>query len=82
MQPEPVAHLAIAAPTSNTLAVVGMIGAVLLLALVLTGVFLLAWHKSITGTDALGVVTVIVGIAGGAFGVHLGVKTAQNDPAR
>lgn len=66
--------------SSNALAIVGLIGGIILLAIVLAGVFVLAWHKSITGADALGIVSVIVGIAGGAFGVHLGVKAAQNNP--
>lgn len=48
-------------------------GAVLLLA-VLAGVFALCWHGSITGGAALGVVGTVIGIAGGAFAVHSGVK--------
>ena len=52
-------------------------GTVLLL-VILGGAFALAWHGSITGAALLGVLGVIVGIAGGALGVHAGVTAASN----
>lgn len=45
-----------------------------LLLAVLAGVFVLAWHGTLTGTEAITIVTTIVGIAGGAFAVHAGVN--------
>jgi hypothetical protein len=46
---------------------------VILLA-VLAGIFALAWHGIFTGAEVFGLVTSIIGIAGGAFAVHSGVK--------
>jgi len=54
-----------------------IVGAVLLLA-VLAGVFVLAWHRTVSGGEALTVVTAIVGIAGGGFAMHAGVKAGSD----
>lgn len=56
-------------------------GTVLLLA-ILGGIFVLAWHKTLTGVEVLGVLSTIVGIAGGAFAVHSGVSAAGKASAR
>ncbi len=48
-------------------------GTVLLLA-ILGGIFALAWHGTFTGAEVFGLVTAIIGIAGGAFAVHSGVN--------
>ncbi len=52
----------------------------LLLIAILAGVFALAWHGTLTGTQALQVVMVIVALAGGVLGVHVGISAAQQPP--
>lgn len=49
-----------------------------LLLSILAGCFVLAWHHILSGAEVLGIVSVIVGIAGGAFGVHAGVNAGAN----
>jgi hypothetical protein len=44
---------------------------------VLAGVFALAWHKTITGGEAMGVVTTIIGIGAVAVGATAGTKAAS-----
>ncbi len=56
-------------------------GTLMLLA-VLAGVFTLAWHGTFTGAEAFGIVTAIIGIAGGIFGVHSGVSAARQPPTK
>ena len=58
--------------TSVNPTVAWICGTVLLIT-VLVGLFVLVWHKSIAGTDALGVVGTIVAVGVGALGVHAGV---------
>lgn len=41
---------------------------------VLVGIFVLAWHGTLTGVEIVGIVTSIVSIAGGILGVHVGIK--------
>jgi hypothetical protein len=48
-------------------------GTVIIVA-VLAGVFALAWHGTLTGAEVFGVITTIIGIAGGILGVHSGIK--------
>lgn len=52
-------------------------GTVLLLA-VMAGIFVLTWHGTISGGEAITMATAIVGIAGGAFAVHAGVKAGSS----
>lgn len=58
-------------------------GTVLLLA-VLTVITVLALHGTILGIEAIGAITTIIGIGGGAIAVHAGVnagaKAASSDP--
>lgn len=57
---------------SNVAIIVG--GALLII--ILAGIFILTWHKSLTGTQALEVATIVLGIAGGLVGVHVGGNAA------
>ncbi len=57
--------------------ILAICGTALLLA-VLGGIFALAWHGTFTGAEVFGLVTAIIGIAGGAFAVHSGVNAGAN----
>lgn len=50
-----------------------LLAAIILLA-ILVGIFLLAWHKTVSGGEALAVITTILGVVGGAFALHAGVN--------
>jgi hypothetical protein len=50
--------------------------ATILLALIVAGLFVLAWHGTITGGDAIGIVGGIVAALLGMLGVHTGVSAA------
>lgn len=50
-------------------------GTILLLA-VLVGIFLLAWHKILTGAETLGVIGTIVGLGAGLAGVKVASTSA------
>lgn len=52
-------------------------GTVLILA-VLAGIFVLAWHGTVPGSAVVGIVSTIVGIAGGILGVHTGARTTSS----
>lgn len=56
-------------------------GTVLLLA-VLAGVFVLAWHGTISGGEAMTVVISIVSLAGGILAVHSGVSAGGKASSR
>lgn len=67
----------------NTNPNVSAICATVLLLAVLGGVFVLAWHGTLTGGQVVGVVMAIVGIAAAAFAVHktaVAIKRAQSQP--
>lgn len=51
-----------------------LVSACTLLALILAGLFVLVWHGSITGGEALAVVGGIVAALLSIFGVHTGVQ--------
>lgn len=55
-------------------------GTLILLA-VLGGIFALAWHGTISGGDAIGIIGTISGVGIGAFGVHAGVKAGASSVA-
>ncbi len=57
--------------------ILAICGTALLLA-ILGGIFALAWHGTFTGAEVFGLVTAIIGIAGGAFAVHSGVNAGAN----
>lgn len=44
---------------------------------ILAGVFALAWHGTLDGAVTAGILTTIIGIAGGAFAVQQGVKAGS-----
>lgn len=48
---------------------------------VLAGVFALAWHGTLTGAEVFGIITAIIGIAGGILGVHTGIVAGGNAAA-
>ncbi len=49
-----------------------------ILVVILGGTFALGWHGTFTGAEVFGLVTAIIGIAGGAFAVHSGVNAGAN----
>ncbi len=51
-----------------------IICATALLITILGGIYALAWHGTFTGAEVFGLITAIIGIAGGAFAVHSGVN--------
>lgn len=67
-------------PNSNSSPILVICGTALLLA-VLGGLFTLAWHGTFTSSEVFGLVTIIIGIAGGAFAVHSGVQAGGNAAA-
>jgi len=52
---------------------VQLICGTLILLAVIAACAVLAWHGTISGSDAMVAITAIVGIGGGAFAVHSGV---------
>lgn len=56
---------------------VTLICATLLLLAVVAGTIVLAWHGTVTGGEAVGVLTGVVAIAAVAFGVHKAAAAVQ-----
>jgi hypothetical protein len=56
---------------------INVICGTVLLVTILVGVFALAWHGTLDGAVTAGILTAVIGIAGGAFAVQQGVKAGS-----
>lgn len=62
----------------NTSGTVQVISGTVILVAILAAIVALAWHGTITGTEAMGGIGAIITLGGGALAVHVGVNAGAN----